>query len=115
MLNSADCTKKSKVTLKLSRRTHRHEVDENLRAETADFKSQAQEFEWVACAGGIAHVVVYESAGAEDSGGGRSFGVDREIGEQDALRSGENALKQMKARQCDRGIAQAAEAIDENA
>lgn len=60
-------------------------------------------------------IVVDKLGVTQDGGCGGRFGVDRDVGQQVALRMGEGAGDQMQRRQCDERVSEAAQTIDEDA
>lgn len=91
------------------------EVDEDVGLEAADFEREAEELPDGARAGGVAHVAVDEAGVFEHGGGGRGLGGDGEVGEEAALSLREGARDEVEARESDECVAEAAEAVDEDA
>ena len=91
------------------------EVDEDIRLEAADLEGEAEELADGAGAGGVAHVAVDEAGVFEHGGGGRSFGGDGEVGEEAALGGREGARDEVERGKGDKGVAETAEAVDEDA
>lgn len=90
------------------------EIDENLGPPSGDLPPEGEEFDWTAGADGVRDVVVNEAGVLQDGRGRRGFDVDGEVGEQSTLGVGEGAGDEMKGGECDQGVAQTAEPIDQN-
>ena len=69
----------------------------------------------MAHADGIAQIAIDEAGVFQNGEGGGRFAVDGNVGEQAALRVWEGARDLMQTGKCDDGIAEAAEAVDEDA
>src|SRR5581483_9440193 len=91
------------------------EIDEDVRAEAADGHGEAEELANGARAGGVTHVAVDEAGVLEHGGGRRGLGGDGEVGEETALGRGEGAGDEVEGRESDERVAEAAEAVDEDA
>ncbi len=91
------------------------EVDEDVGPEAADLEGEAKELADGARAGGIAHVAVDEAGVLEHGGGGRGLGGDGEVGEEAALGGGEGAGDEVECGEGDECVAEAAEAVDQDA
>jgi hypothetical protein len=75
---------------------------------------KAEEFAGTSGAGGITVVAVDEVGVFEDRGGGRGFDVDWKIRQQATFGVGKGAGDEMECRQCDEGVAEAPQSVDQN-
>jgi hypothetical protein len=83
-------------------------VDEYLGTPAEELPPQAEEFAWTSGSGGVAEVAVDEVGVFEDRGCGRGFDVDREVRQETALRVWKGAGDEVKGRECNEGVAEAA-------
>ena len=83
-------------------------VDEHLGTPAEELPPEAEEFAWPPSSGGIAEVAVDEVGVFENRGSRRGFDVDREVRQETAFRVWKGAGDQVKGRQCNEGVAEAA-------
>ena len=90
------------------------EIDEDLGPPACDLPPEGEEFGWAAGTYGVGDVLMDEAGVLQDGSGGWGFDIDGEVGEQTALGVREGAGDEMEGGECDQGIAQTAEPIDQN-
>ncbi len=91
------------------------EIDEDIGREAADVEAETEELADGARAGGVAHVIVDEAGVLKHGGGRRGLGGDGQVGEEAALGVRERTGDEVEAGKSDEGVAEAAEAVDEDA
>ena len=94
--------------------TSRTEVDKYLGSPADELPPESEELSRAAGSDRITEIALDEICVFEDGGGGRGFGVDGKVGEEAALGVGKGLGDEVEGRKSNQGIAQAAQAIDED-